>query len=139
MKASTIVLAVTILILALLCIFFIYLSVRLQSTLINPNNCPKSNAEFGVYPETLGSLVLDTCGPNKNQICTFLNVSNLGQAIDICHQNATICTSFSYSASNIPLDNGTFAGTMSIINYSSGTFQSNTYDTYVQQIPSQVI
>ncbi len=139
METSIIILIITILILVILCIFFIYRSVRLQSTLINPNSCPKSNAEYGVYPETVGTLILDTCGVNRNEICTFNNVSTLSQAIDICHENAAICTAFSYAPGVYPLENGTFTGTMSIVNFSSGTMQSNTYDSYVQQIPTTIV
>jgi len=139
MDATLILLAITILILFVLCIFFIFRSVRIQSTLIDPLNCPQTNAEFGVYSNTLGTAILDTCGINSNEICTFNSVSNLNEAIQLCHANATICKAFSFAPNNTPQENGTFNGTMSIINFSLGTIQSNTFDTYVQQIPVTVV
>ncbi len=139
MEVTTIILSITILILFFLAIFFIFYAVRLQSTLIDPLNCPQTNAQFGVYSNTLGTSIVDTCGINKDEICTFIQVTSLQNAIDICNANATICTAFSYAPSNIPQEDGTFNGTMSIINYNSGSVQSNEYDTYVQQIPVTVL
>jgi hypothetical protein len=101
--------------------------------------CPQTNAEFGVYPSTIGTSIVATCGSNLDQICTFTQVTSLEAAINLCHANATICSAFSYAPSNIPQEDGTFDGTMSIINYTSGTAASTTYDTYVQQIPLTVL
>lgn len=139
MDATTIILVITILILFFLSVFFIYRSVRLQSILIDPLNCPQTNAQFGVYPNTLGTSIVDTCGVNNDEICTFVQVTSLENAVEICNANANICSAFSYAPSNVPQADGTLNGTMSIINYTLGSTQSNIYDTYVQQIPITVL
>ena len=137
---TTVILSITVIILFILCIVFIFMMVRFQITLINPKNCPQNSAaEFGVFPSTVGTSILDTCGVNSDQICTFTQVTSLDNAIEICHANANICSAFSYAASNLQQADGTFDGTMSIINYASGTANSTTYDTYLQQVSSSFV
>jgi len=138
MYITVIILIIGIVILFFLCIFFIYRSVRLESTLVSPSTLPV-NAEFGVYPQTVGLSILDVCGTNNNEICTFTQVTSLENAIQICYTNANICSAFSYAPSNIPQTDGTFDGTMSIINFNLGTIASTSYDTYVQQIPVTIV
>jgi hypothetical protein len=130
MKYTTLILSITILILFIMCIVLLYYYTTAQATLIDPNTCSKSITDFGVISSVLGNTVIEKCGINMDQPCTFYNITNLEQAIDKCRQNATFCSAFSYSQPN----NNSQNGIMSIINYNTGVTQSSIFDTYVQQI-----
>lgn len=133
-----VIMIVTIIILTVLCIYFIYNSVNIQSKYIDPNNCPKQTSEFGVSPQTVGNKILSLCGTSGSSLCTFSNVGSLSEAIDLCHQRADICTTFSYAPGILALSGGQQQGVMSIVSPTDGLSGSTVYDTYVLQIQSNL-
>jgi hypothetical protein len=102
--------------------------------MIDPNNCPKETTEFGVKPSQIGSTILETCGDTRDETCTFQEIATLQDAITICHFHSDICFAFSFAPATLPEADGTFSGTMSIIDTEGGHINSSIYDTYVQQI-----
>lgn len=134
-----VVMFITIIILTVLCIYFIYNSVSIQSKYIDPNNCPKQVLEFGVSPQTVGNKILNTCGVSGNSLCSFTNVGSLSEAIDLCHQNADKCNTFSYAPGILASVNGQPQGVMSIISSIDGLSGSTVYDTYSLQIQTNLV
>lgn len=139
MYITTIILSIAVFILVVLCIFFIYTSVSTQSKYIDPNKCSRQSTEFGVIPLTIGNAILNSCGTGKNEPCTFSNIFNLSEAIDKCHQFANICTLFSYAPGILLTADGSRQGTMSIMSSTAGFSASTLYDTYTQQVLSNLI
>lgn len=134
-----IIMFVTIIILTVLCIYFIYNSVSIQSKYIDPNNCAKQVLEFGVSPQTVGNKILSTCGTNGSSLCTFTNIGSLSEAIDVCHQNVDKCNTFSYAPGILPTVGGQPQGVMSIISATDGLSGSTVYDTYSLQIQTNLV
>jgi hypothetical protein len=134
MNVIIVILSISLVILVILCIYFIYNSVNSSANLINPLDCPKQRGEFGVFPNSIGLQPINRCGPNEDEPCLFTNVGSLFDAVEICRQNSTICTAFSYTPASTPQPDGSFANSMSIIEYSGGVTESATTDTYVSQI-----
>lgn len=133
-----IIMIITIIILTALSIYFIYNSVVIQTKFIDPNNCPKQSLEFGVSPQTVGNKILNNCGTTGNSLCTFSNIDSLTEAIDICHQNADKCSTFSYAPGILASVGGRQQGIMSIISPSDGLSSSTVYDTYELQIQTNL-
>jgi hypothetical protein len=134
MSVLTVILAIAVFVLIILCVYFIYTSVTTSNKFINPSKCPKQTTEFGVTPLTLGNKILSQCGTDKSQVCTFSNIGNLSEAIDLCHQYANICTSFSYAAGVLATTTASKQGIMNIISATDGLSSSTIYDTYTQQV-----
>lgn len=136
MSISNIIMFITVFILVAVCIYLIYLLVSTQTRFIDPKKCPQQVAEFGVTPQTAGNVILNVCGTNSSQPCTFSNVANLAAAINICHQYANACTVFSYAPGILVTSDGTVQGVMNIVSPTGGVSTSTTYDTYTQQVLS---
>lgn len=92
---------------------------------IDPSQCPTVNSDFGVSPNTVAN-ILNQCGPEGDSSCTFTNITSLAAAVDICNQNANLCTLFVYSA---------VTATMSIADPTSTTTPSSGVDLYRRQYP----
>jgi hypothetical protein len=131
-----IILAITLIVVVGLCIYFIYNSVSIQSKFISPSKCAITTNEFSVNPLTSGNTILNTCGTDGTTTCTFTNIANLSEAINTCHQYANICTMFSYAPGILNTGTGPPQGVMNIISPTGGLSSSTTYDTYTQQILS---
>ena len=136
MAISSIIMFVTIIILVGILIYLIVMLVSTQTRFIDPKNCPQQVTEFGVTPQTAGNVVLNVCGTNSSQPCTFSNVANLNAAINLCHQYANACTTFSYAPGILVSPDGSVEGVMSIVSPTGGFSSSTTYDTYTQQVLS---
>lgn len=67
----------------------------IKANLILPENC-KTIGEIGVLTNKQIT-VLNTCGQNKNEQCSFLNIPTLQDAIGKCYLND--CLAFTYSES----------------------------------------
>lgn len=137
-SATLIICLIAILILVGLCIYFIFNSVSIQSRYIDPNNCPRQTTEFGASSFTVGNTILNQCGSDRQQICTFTNVGNLNEAMNLCRQYADICTVFSYAPGVIVIPGSPPQGIMSIMSSTAGLSSSTIYDTYTQQIFSNL-
>lgn len=132
---TIIVLLITIFILVGLCIFFIYDDVNTKNTMISPSQCPTVRGNYSVSPNTIGNSIASLCGASGTDVCTFNNITNLQECVDLCNANINICSVFSYSPFAINDGEGNITGIMNIMVASSGVSVSTNYDTYYLQTP----
>jgi hypothetical protein len=108
------------LLIAFIILFYFY--IRQSIDLINPNQCPSIEGDYGVKPNTKG-VPLKACG-DGSQECTS-TVNSLNEAVNICNRKFNICQAFSYVSST---------GLMTIIDTMSPLEDSANIDTYFRQI-----
>lgn len=107
----------------LLCILNVYLSL----SKIDPNNCPKSNGQFGLQIDRNGK-VQENCGTNASSICSFKNIVSLTDAVYTCNAMHELCNAFTYNK-----------GIMNIIDQNSlvinnSKIGNNKIEVYVRQV-----
>lgn len=76
-------------------VYLIYISVKLNSERIEPNQCPTSKGEYGVttgtsYRNGDALAIIKECGPRGDSDCSF-EVNSVSEAITYCNSFAHIC------------------------------------------------
>ena len=117
-------------IITIIAIVFIGLYTYIQSSKIDPKNCPQVKGNYGVTGQSAfqlsnGNLAdKSLCGNNGTELCQA-TARNIGEAIIYCETYSNICNSFVYSI---------LTQTVTIVDEQTGTLTSNnSYDLYQKQ------
>jgi len=132
---SIVLIIVSIILVIALVAVFIY-NINLETSMIDPKNCPLSSGDFGLTPRKTGTtLEICTSGVTTNtsaplnttsSSCTFVNVPDLLTATNLCNAYKE-CSSFSYSANT---------NTMMILDPNKPLIDNDDTDVYNRQVPT---